>query len=241
MALNDGRAKVYLRTLNSAWGGFISQWGWEFNGLPHVLPRTNTELTNIRFKVGNTDIKKPIWMFGDSHFNYWAGGFTYHFKQWGIQNFAIAARGGENSTGALEELKRMLNYGRPKYILWELGGNDHADYNTWLAVWNEVRSICEEYHITMIGVTYSIGKTYNTTSRSNLWAMGDYVKASGIRYVDIRKALGCNIDGEWYNNGQDNDFQSTDGIHISGYGGAYATHQFLVDFPEIMQYNNVEM
>lgn len=58
----------------------------------------------------------------------------------------------------------------------------------------------------------------------------------GLRYIDAAKAVGSNADGEWYGNGTEYDYQSTDNVHPSEYGAKAIATQFLIDFPEIMQY-----
>ena len=210
-----------------------------FNG-PAAVLSLGAALSNCKLSICNPSLKSPLWMFGDSY--YGSDGHSrqmYWLKQWGVLNCLVQGYGGQNSATAYQDLVRCLSHGRPKYLVWSLGMNDDnsavlTDITTgnWYKTYIKVRQLCELNDIELILTTIPEVKAdyFNKDAISNV------VRNSGLRYIDAAKAVGSNADGEWYGNGTEYDYQSSDNVHPSEYGAKAIATQFLIDFPEIMQY-----
>jgi lysophospholipase L1-like esterase len=210
-----------------------------FNG-PAAVLSLGAALSNCKLSICNPSLKSPLWMFGDSY--YGSDGPSrqmYWLKQWGVLNCLVQGYGGQGSEAAYQDLVRCLSHGRPKYLVWSLGMNDDnsavlVDITTgkWYEIYTKVRQLCELNDIELILTTIpEVRGDY-----PNKDAISEVVRNSGLRYIDAAKAVGSNADGEWYGNGTEYDYQSTDNVHPSEYGAKAIATQFLIDFPEIMQY-----
>ena len=130
----------------------------------------------------------------------------------------------------LDDLKKALNFGTPKFLVWGLGMND-LDTTTsanvqWKDSFDEVMSICKERGITLIAATIP-----NVPDRINSFK-NQVVKTSGLRYIDFAKSVDAEeIGATWYTG-----CLSNDNVHPTIAGAKALASQVLVDFPEIMQY-----
>ena len=219
---SNGVLHVVLNTLGGLFQCEFDNFGFEANYAP-FMRSAGSSLTNVVLTAGNSDFRCPVWACGDSYFGVYEGRWPGWMKEFGYFNFLINGLAGQSSAGAYADLKRMLSFGTPKYLLWCLGMND-TDAN-FVENFDKVKALCSQKGITMIGATVP---TVPTRSKENISA---YVRASGIRYIDFYKAVGTNSSGSWYYG-----YLDSDGVHPSIAGAKALATQVLVDFPELMQY-----
>jgi lysophospholipase L1-like esterase len=110
--------------------------------------------------------------------------------------------------------------------------SDDITTGNWYKYFTQVKQLCELNDITLIATTIpEVRGNYPHKDK-----MSEVIRNSGVRYIDVAKAVGSNAQGEWYGNGTEYDYQSTDNVHPSQYGASAIATQFLIDFPELMQY-----
>ena len=203
----------------------------EGQGVPTVKS-VGASLTNVELSCTNAYFNKHIWAFGDSYY-----GMTsairqlYWLRQWGYLNCLVDALAGTNSQAAFADLKRCLTYAKPKYIIWSLGMND-STFAVWKDYAGQVIRLCEKNDITLILTTIPQPASSAVVEKDDI---SDWIRSSGLRYIDAAKAVGSDADGHWYGYGTAYDYQSDDNIHCSEYGAKAIATQFLIDVPEIMQ------
>ena len=211
--------------------GGTSKWGWLGDkGRPFVLSDGST-LTSCKASWTSKNIKKPIWIFGDSYISLYAERWMYYVVQNGFDTSClINGYAGEMTKGAIASLKNLLQLARPQYIVWAMGMNDPDSSNgsTPNARWKEhtekMLEYCEAMAITPILVTIPNVPTQKNTEK-NSWIM-----ASGKRYIDLAAAVGATATGAtWYTG-----MLSGDGIHTTEKGAKACYMQVLADFPEIV-------
>lgn len=227
---------LFVQTLT---GSFEHEFDyWSANGL--IAVKYSMAMTDTLLSLSNPSFKCPVWMFGDSYY----GAETtnrqrYWLRKWGYDNTLIQAFGGQGSNDAYLDLLRCLDFGTPKYLVWSLGMNDDnsgvlSDITTgvWYTTYLKLKKLCEAMDIELILTTIpEVRGGY-----SNKDAISEVVRNSGLRYIDAAKAVGSNVAGEWYGSGTEYDYQSSDNVHPSENGAKAIATQFLLDFPEIMQY-----
>lgn len=218
----SGALHVVLNTLGGVFQCVFDNFGFEANYAP-FLRSAGSLLTNVVLTAGNMDFRCPVWACGDSYFGVYEGRWPGWMKEFGYFNFLINGLAGQSSPGAYNDLKRMLSFGTPKYLIWCLGMND-TDAN-FVENFDKVKALCSQRGITMIGATVP------TVPSRNKESISAYVRASGIRYIDFYKAVGTNSSGNWYYG-----YLDSDGVHPSIAGAKALATQVLVDFPELMQY-----
>ena len=239
VAISEKGSKLLLilQTLN---GYFEQEFdAGESNGA-FTAESLGSEFTHVEMSISNNSFKKPVWMFGDSYFGadsevrqmYW-------LKKWGFTGYLKESFGGQTSQYAYTDFTKCLAFGTPKYLVWAEGMNDDNNgvldditAGQWYEYYIKVKELCERYGIELIPVTVPEvrGDYFNKD------AISEVVRNSGLRYIDVAKAVGSNANGEWYGNGTEYDYQSADNVHPSVYGARAIAIQFLIDFPEIMQY-----
>ena len=224
MMYGDDSGKLLL-IINTN-GGYakltFENWGYEANWKAFVKSEGSV-LSDIKFSGSNKDFRKPVWSIGDSYFGIYAGRWPGTMREFGFFNFLINGLAGQGSSGAYNDLIRMLNYGTPKYLLWCLGMNDGD--STFISYFDKVRSLCDEKGITLIA------STIPTVPERNKEVISQYVRDSGVRYIDFYKAVGANSEGVWYEG-----YLSSDNVHPTKIGADALASQVLIDFPELMQY-----
>lgn len=183
----------------------------------------NSSITDFKLAATNSTFRYPVWAFGDSYFGVDNSRWIGQMKNYGYWNFLINGLAGQNSTNALIDLQKALNYGTPKYLLWCLGMNDQD--SVWESVYKQVKSICNNKGIELIISTIPSVPTRNKEAINNI------VKNSGIRYIDFAKAVGANSSGVWYDG-----YLSQDGVHPTALGAKALASRVLTDFSELMQY-----
>lgn len=181
-------------------------------------------MTNVRFSAQSGDIRKSLWVIGDSYFGVMADRVLGQLKNLGYWD-GICADGlaGLDSAGAWAEFMKMVNFGRPKYLVWYLGMNDNdSGFATYLT---SVKSYCESNGITLI--LNKVPSVPNNPKEN----IGSLVVNSGNRYIDSYAAVGANSSGDWYSG-----YQSANHIHPTQLGALALAQRFAVDVPEVMMY-----
>ena len=219
---NSGRMYVVLQSKGGKFEYKFNNWAFEANYAPFVLSEGST-LTDVELSAGCQDFRLPVWAFGDSYFGVDASRWIGVMKDFGYFNFLVNGLAGQSSAGAYADLERCLKFGTPKFLLWCLGMND-TDAN-FKAYFEKVRSICKSNNITLIAATVP------TVPTRNKEIITQYVKDSGLRYIDFYKAVGTSSSGTWYDG-----YLNADGVHPNAIGAQALATQVLADFPELMQY-----
>lgn len=235
------KALVVIQTLSNV---YYKEFEYrDFNGAVSAESMGAT-LTECKLSVSNASLKSPVWMFGDSY--YGSRGESrqmYWLKIWGmLNNCLIQGYGGQNSAYAFYDLEKSIALGFcPKYLVWSLGMNDDnssdlTDITTglWYQNYIKVKQLCELNGITLVLTTIP---EVRSSSYRNKDKISEIIRNSGIRYIDVAKAVGSDENGNWYGNGTDYDYQSSDNVHPTKYGASAIATQFLIDFPELMQYS----
>ena len=230
----------------------ISIW-WGSSG--NIFLTSETTLDQCYFIWSSPQLQNGIWLFGDSYFslgdpNRWT---TYLFKN-GHNNFMLDAHPGMNSATGLNHLKSLISVATPKMIVWCLGMNDpdcRTDQETinpnWKSAIDEVIEICKKENVLLVLSTIpTVEGGWNPDTQSHNIGKhlykNQYVKETGLRYIDFAAAVGANEStGEWFNNGQSDDMLENYGIegkgriHPTKYGAKALYIQAIIDCPEIIQ------
>lgn len=192
----------------------------------------NMSLSNCVLKISYNDVRKRIWMFGDSYLGYAPDRWPKYLHDFGFdKNTLLDGYGGESSNLSLADRNTLMKYGKPEFIVWCLGMNDGSDSaSTPSAAWktevDRLISMCNEKGITPIFATIPTVPTVNNEQK-NAW-----IRGSGYRYIDFAKAVGAGSSGAWYAG-----MLSSDGVHPSESGAKALFARVLIDLPEIMGIN----
>ncbi len=204
-------------------GVFVQEWNnsqYAYTGNAQVnygraFMETTVALTDVKLSQYSDRFRKPVWVVGDSYTSMANSRWTWQMvNTFGVRGFLIDGYAGAPSENMIPELKRLLQFGTPKYLLWCLGMNDTAP--VWLNAAKEVEMICRDRGITLI---------YQTIPKSTKAEINLYIQNSGYRYLDFVSAVMPN--GTWYAD------MDADGTHPTELGAKVLAGQVLVDFPEI--------
>lgn len=226
----EGILHINIITLNGNFEYKFNNWGFDVRGVPFIY--TTVQLSNVVLSLGNSSMNNPIWAFGDSYFRYIETRVMYWLHKWGYDNMCVQGFGGQSVVEALQDLRRMLAFKCPQYIVWAVGMN--GNYDIWLSYFKSVEDICKEFNIELIAYTLPVVRSTNPYYAGKQ-AITDYVRSSGYRYIDTYKAVNSDSEGRWYNNDNINDYQSSDDVHPTKLGAIAIASQWLIDFPEILQ------
>lgn len=222
---NSGYLYIIVQSKNGTFTYTFKSWGYEANYEPFVKS-INSTLTEIKLNISCQDFRLPVWAFGDSYFGVSANRWPGEIRDFGFFNFLIDGLAGQSSNGAYNDLVKALNFGTPKYLLWCLGMNDSDD--TFKTVLDKVILLCQQKGITLIA------STIPTVPDRSKEIISQYVRDSGLRYIDFYKAMGATSEGVWYDG-----YLDTDNVHPTELGAKVLAMQVLIDFPELMQYGLV--
>lgn len=219
---NSGYLYVIIQSKTGTFKYVFKSWGYEANWAPFVKSIGST-LTDLKFNAGCQDFKLPVWAFGDSYFGIAANRWIGAIRDLKFFNFLVNGLAGQGSSGAYNDLQRCLNFGTPKYLLWCLGMNDGD--SSFISTFDKVKYLCERKGITLIAATIP------TVPERDKEVISQYVRDSGVRYIDFYKAMGANAEGQWYEG-----YLDSDKVHPTVLGAKAQAMQVLIDFPELMQY-----
>lgn len=219
---NSGYLYVILQSKTGMFKYVFKQWAYEANWAPFVKSVGST-LTDLKFNAGCQDFRLPVWAFGDSYFGVASNRWIGVMRDLKFFNFLINGLAGQGSPEAYNDFIRCLNFGTPKYLIWCLGMNGGDD--SFISTFDKVKYLCENKGITLIAATIP------TVPDRNKEVISQYVRDSGVRYIDFYKAMGTNTEGVWYEG-----YLDSDKVHPTSMGAQAQAMQVLVDFPELMQY-----
>lgn len=219
---NSGYLYVILQSKNGTFSYVFKQWAYEANWSPFVKS-VGSILTDLKINAGCQDFRLPVWAFGDSYFGVASNRWIGAIRDLKFFNFLVNGLAGQGSIGAYNDLLRCLKFGTPKYLLWCLGMNDGD--SSFISTFDKVKYLCESKGITLIAATIP------TVPGRSKEVISQYVRDSGVRYIDFYKAMGANAEGVWYDG-----YLDSDKVHPTSLGAQAQAMQVLVDFPELMQY-----
>lgn len=218
------RAKVTIQTNG---GEFIVDNVIFFGCNGDIYANSTTQMTDVKFRYIVNDMKKDIFIFGDSYTSLADNKrFPYYLLSNGYNNMLINGFGGATSLDALTAFNNIIKVQKPKYLIWLLGMND-ADTTVINANWKStietVTDYCEKHDIIPILATIPNTPTMKNTLKN------EYVRNSGYRYVDFAKAVNAELEGAtWYAG-----MLSTDNVHPDMNGAKALASRILLDIPEL--------
>lgn len=221
------KAKI---TLVSNGEKYNTEQDWDGNIGNIFVNSINTELGDCTVSWTCKNYSSPIWAYGDSYFG------MMNKARWIAQllsdgygtNMLIDGYPGRASNDAYNSLQSSLKHGKPKYILWAMGmnnsDNDSSVNESWNNIFNNVKNMCKENGITLIGCTIPNTPTQFNSYKNNV------VRNAGIKYIDFAKSVGGEHKGaSWYDGMLSNDL-----VHPTEKGAITLYLQALADFPELM-------
>lgn len=175
------------------------------------------------FTVCNSDLNKPVWIFGDSYTNFKSERVLKWLDDNGINNYYVSALAGATSAIMYEDLQKALVVHTPKYLLWLTGMNDSdEDYCKYV---DKVLALCREKGIDPVFAVVPNIPGKNHTAKHN------YLASLNVRRIYWRDAVSSSTSGAWsYNT------LSGDNVHPNAHGAELLSKQILLDFPEIACY-----
>lgn len=185
-----------------------------------------TELENVSLKWYCPDYAKKIYLFGDSYLNALSPErWTHYLHLDGFDGCFMTGFPGMGCERGAVDLKLAAGRGRPDYAVWLLGmnnGDNGCISPAWLGSVTELLKICDASGITPILSTVpSTPKVDN--SFKNAW-----VRGSGVRYIDMERAVGADKNKQWYPG-----MLAPDLIHPAAPGAQALYMQMLADMPEL--------
>lgn len=220
------KAKI---TLLSNGEKYNTEQDWDGNIGNIFVNSVNTELVNCAVSWTCKNYSSTIWAYGDSYF-----GMT-NKARWIAQllsngygtDMLIDGYPGRGSDDAYNSLQTALKHGKPKYILWAMGmnnpDNESSVNENWNNRFNDVKKLCKENDITLIGCTIPNTPTQFNSYKNNV------VRNAGIKYIDFAKSVGAEHKGDsWYDG-----MLSGDNVHPTEKGAITLYLQALADFPEL--------
>ena len=223
--MNDGKGNV---SISSHGGTFVTP---NINFVRNLLSvpyfTASATVTDFHFSCAFTKIDKGIWLFGDSYMQESTTRWIYYLNQKNYGTYLTDAYSGENSSDGYKSLLTLLQFGKPKYIVWVLGMNDGTDSgsapnSTWLSYAKAVEKICDELDIELVYGTIPSVPNINNEYKN------DYIRNSGYKYIDFAKGVGANSSGVWYSG-----MLSDDNVHPSESGGLALYNEAITDFPQL--------
>lgn len=183
----------------------------------------SSSLTDCVLTYTSTDLKKKIWAFGDSYFDY----YMKDLNDLDCSDVYFDGRSGRASSAAYTMFTNALNFGTPKEVIWCLGMNDSdssAINTSWKTVFDAVKTYCEDNEIEFVGYTVP-----STSSHDNSYKNA-YVISECERYIDANAAVGADISLSWYNG-----LLSQDDTHPTSQGAKVIASAFILACPEIFK------
>lgn len=231
----NNRAKVIVSTLADTKTFNFDTATIESYGYP-FLRAENASLTDIKMRVGSADMRKPVWVFGDSYVSFYSSRWPYYLlpDNADTDNYALFGLAGSDSATMLADLEAALVTNQPKYLVWCLGMNEadstSAANGDWKTAFDTVAGYCAYYGITLIAATIPNVPNRRMTYKNT------YVKESGYRFIDFAKAVDAEAAGAtWYEGCLD-----SDNVHPTVAGAKVLASQVWEDFPEITNMDDLE-
>lgn len=243
--LPDGTMKIALNTLDTVMtidGNaycILSHWGYGVGRIK--MESDGCELSDVQLSVTNQMFRSPFWMIGASQEGLKNIRYPGQLMKMGYMNVLDNARSGRSSDYALADLKRALDFGKPKFLYFSLS-NDGFDPNNYEPRLQAVIDLAEEIGATLIVMARAVHPAGTEpiggdTVEAQL-AKRAYILENAPRVFDFGKAVSSDpndptciyegyLDGEY--------------LHPANAMAANAVAmQFLADVPELMQYGRVD-
>lgn len=222
----DNTAKITIATLSGVFSTETNNW---LINPAEVFVETDSgsELINCELIFSLDEIRRSIWVFGDSYMSYSDNRVLYWLKMLGASDFCINALPGEASDRAMTDLMYMLEYSTPSKIIWNMGMND-PDKNgvvnpNWQTCFNLLKQICSEKGIELILYTVPSVPTVDNTHKNGI------IRSSGYKYSDGENAVGASAAGVWKSG-----MLSDDGVHPSTTGAIAIAQEMILAVPELL-------
>ena len=178
--------------------------------------------SNVSLDYTCLDYKADVWAYGDSYFDHW----VQYLLNDGYTNFLCDGYSGRASISAMTSLKKGLEFGKPRKILWCMGMNDGDNPSSvnsnWERAYYDLLYICENNNIIPILCTIPNVPNINHNYKNEI------IRNSGYRYIDLAKAVGSDILTGWYDG-----LLSTDNVHPSTDGEKMIAQFMRTQLPEI--------
>ena len=183
-------------------------------------------MTNVIFSAVSPDLKKPLWIFGDSYLSIYDNRIGGQLKNYGyLSGIMVDAYPGNNSSNEYAELTKALALAKPRFLLWCVGMNDDSadDYQDTM---ESVKELCEANDITLI--LYRVPTV--ASKKVVLESISSIVIRSNLRYIDAYQAVETDPNGNWANG-----TLTSGDIHPTELGAQLIAQRYLIDVPEIME------
>ena len=200
------------------------------NGKIYIKPYGMT-VSNANMKYILNDLNQKIYLFGDSYIGIDSTDrYAYYLMQNNYDNILLSGYPGENSQNSLVCLNKLFNKQIPKMVIWTLGMNDgdsSSINSNWKNAVDSLIALCNANDVTLILATIPNTPTVKNTLKN------EYVKNTGLRYIDFAKCVGAELENAtWYTG-----CLSSDNVHPTQTGAKLLYAQLLHDVPEIIQEN----
>lgn len=187
------------------------------------------ELKNVKVDWSCQVYGEDIWYFGDSYFDTTTTArWAYYMVEDGYTNFFFNGFPGRNTQQGLEDFKKAVEFGTPKYVVWCLGMNNGDSENgvnaNYKNATEEMLAICKEK-----GITPILSTIPNTPTVINVHK-NEWVKSSGYRYVDFAKGVNAEDKGSPWDAGM----LSGDNVHPAVNGAEALYKQLKKDLADIL-------
>lgn len=203
----------------------------DFIGMNHPFIRSSgTQIKVDTFEFICEDYFSDVFVFGDSYVNSAnPARWPYYTHAAGYQFLCDGLPGGR-SKDSFDFINAAFSIHQPKYAIWCLGMNDKSDEGRipnedWKIYAKKVMDLCAKHNVTLIF------STVPSVEKRNNRGKNDFVRASGYRYIDFDKAV-SDGEGKW-----EEGLLAKDGVHPTEKGAEAMADRFLMDFPEIKNYN----
>ena len=193
-------------------------------------------LTDCKFSWVSENINAPIWLFGDSYFNWYSsmGWPWYAAEDNNLKNAMLNGFAGQKSSSAYTALLNLLDITTPKIVVWCLGMNDPDNETAYQAA-TAVNPSWKNYidNIIELEKKYGFELILYTTPTTPKWKnnyKNEIVRNSGHRYIEADNAVRINENGDWVSGA----LNLTDETHATALGAKIIYCRFLADLPELM-------
>ena len=205
-------------------GSYSHEFETDGNLRGNAYIQTAGTLSNITFTCECGELRKPLWLFGDSYLSTASNARVgYYLKQMGFTNFPIFAYPGMSPQTGLSDLNKAKVFGTPKFIVWMLGMNG-SDSDAVSAI----NSLID--YATANGITLILTKIPSVPDYRHA-TLNSFIEDSGYRFINSYEAMGCDGTGDTYEG-----YLSDDEVHPTALGAKAIAMRMMVDAPELMLY-----
>lgn len=224
LTLSTDDKGIMTITVSSVNGMFTCQYNCENTFMGYLGVGTTGTLKDVRVAGSCSDLRKPVWVIGDSYSGLSGDRVTGQLIEMGFNNFMLTGIGGLASPEGYDELERCLLFGKPNVLVWYLGMND-MDVSVFNHYVLKLKDLCKARDITLVLNRVPTVPEYSKEAHSQT------VLSSGCRYIDSYSAVGTDASGNWVN-----EMLSDDGVHPNWSGARALAGQMLADVPELLTY-----